>query len=70
MAAAEANSGGVTLQAMRDLMMTDNSGTFDLSDEELNLLNDPTADPADVIELVKTHRQALMESNPNAGTWF
>jgi hypothetical protein len=69
LAAAESQA-GVSLQAMRDLMMTDESGTFQLSDDELNLLNDPSADPEEVIDLVKKHRAALIESNPSVGNWF
>jgi hypothetical protein len=69
-AAADANSGGITLQMMRDFMLTDSSNSFDLSDDELNLLNDPSADTADVIELIQNHRQTLMDSSPSVRSWF
>ena len=67
--AAEQQS-GIPIQAMVDLMLNDTSGTFDLSEEELAVLQDGSADKSDVVEILKQHQAALSESNPNAKIWF
>lgn len=63
-------SSGISIQSMVDLMLTDNSGTFNLSEDEIAMLQDGSADKSDIVEILKQHQTALSESNPNVRVWF
>ena len=63
-------SSGISIQSMVDLMLTDNSGTFDLSEDEIAMLQDGSASKSDIVEILKQHQTALSESNPNVRVWF